>query len=841
MFAFSAQAQAVKHAGVNLGLPSTGGGSGGPFTFVASASGGEDSSGSTVATSSTLNVVTGDVLLTMVSFEDGSGTETVEVTDNGNVNPHTFTSGDDAHETTNLTSVYPLFVTSAATNSAATFTATIKISGVATNRSFKRIIVMQYRPATGATVTKDITGTRESTGNGSTITTGSFSTSGTYTIVCAMQAIYTSGSHSNSTIAGVAAEQTKTQQGAYQWCRTAGAITTQTASTTYSAVRQWSATVLALKSVGGTYVDLVPPADPTDLNGTAGNAQVSLTWSHSNTSDVDHYIVQYDCGSGYVDWSPNPTTTSVTVTGLTNDVSCNFKVSAVDAANNTSEYSGQINRTPTASPVRSAGAPTGTLASGTTSTTISLTTNVSATCKYSTTAGTAYASMANTFSTTGGTSHSTTVSGLSDGNTYHYYVRCTDGSNPNITDYDITFFVLAPVVSNCTDGVNCYCDSAAYTGDTLGLGCEDFEDPGYYLNTSNDWAEATSGDPTNRGSDSSWTIRYGSFQGSQWKSTDPTPRVPPTCGYSICSGAKGDYCSADQGNLVDGAGSDCWGPGINSGACIDIQRGNDVFAENGSLTLTGGTGTNASIGAGNAHFAERIAPSNTCGFTGTFTFPRNVTEVGITQMIALSSNMFTMSVSPYDGPFKHHEWSGNGDSNGSEEHWYMGKIGAGGTSQNPYRPVIFTGSKANCDAMIASATVHVGYPHSAPAFVCPSGDVKALYAADETLFSQATDFPAGQWTCQRAWFSGMGTTNAEMKIWHMNPAGTERLIFHASGMDGTYLVNQYYRRFKYDSYTNLNDSGQSSTPTTETAFRYNDNIHVREGVPVSCATIGFAP
>jgi hypothetical protein len=46
--------------------------------------------------------------------------------------------------------------------------------------------------------------------------------------------------------------------------------------------------------------------------------------------------------------------------------------------------------------------------------------------------------MSNTFSTTGTTSHSKTITGLSDGNTYTYYVRCQDtAGNPNTNDYTI--------------------------------------------------------------------------------------------------------------------------------------------------------------------------------------------------------------------------------------------------------------------------------------------------------------------------------------------------------------------------------------------------------------------
>ena len=93
-------------------------------------------------------------------------------------------------------------------------------------------------------------------------------------------------------------------------------------------------------------------------------------------------------------------------------------------------------------PVRSNGLPTGTLAVGTTQTTLSLTTNENATCRYATTAGVAYASMTNTFTTTGGTTHSTTVSGLTNGGSYNFFVRCQDAAaNANTSDFTIAFAV----------------------------------------------------------------------------------------------------------------------------------------------------------------------------------------------------------------------------------------------------------------------------------------------------------------------------------------------------------------------------------------------------------------
>lgn len=99
----------------------------------------------------------------------------------------------------------------------------------------------------------------------------------------------------------------------------------------------------------------------------------------------------------------------------------------------------------TTPPVRSNGSPSGALSAGTTQTTISLNTDEAATCKYATSAGVSYASMPNTFTTTGSTSHSTTVTGLTNGGSYTYYARCQDKASPtpntNTDDFLISFTV----------------------------------------------------------------------------------------------------------------------------------------------------------------------------------------------------------------------------------------------------------------------------------------------------------------------------------------------------------------------------------------------------------------
>ncbi len=182
----------------------------------------------------------------------------------------------------------------------------------------------------------------------------------------------------------------------------------------------------------------------------AGTTQTTLSLT-TNESATCRYSTT--AGIAYASMPNTFSTTggaghSTTVSGLANGGSYTYYVRCQDGSSNANTddfniaFSVASDTTP---PVRSNGQPTGTLAAGTTQTTISLTTNESATCRYSTTAGVAYASMPNAFSTTGGTSHSTTVSGLTNGGSYTYYVRCVDGaSNANPDDFSIAFSVANP-------------------------------------------------------------------------------------------------------------------------------------------------------------------------------------------------------------------------------------------------------------------------------------------------------------------------------------------------------------------------------------------------------------
>jgi len=186
-----------------------------------------------------------------------------------------------------------------------------------------------------------------------------------------------------------------------------------------------------------------PTADPAGY--TSGD--ITLTFSTTDAlSDVANYKYKLDSGV----YGSNITSPYVLAASGISEGAHTVTIKATDNAGNYREGTVSIYLDKTA-PTISDGMPSGTLSSGTTSASLAVATNKAATCKYSSTTGTSYAAMTNTFSTTGGTSHSTSVSGLSSGSTYHYYVRCQDNAgNPTSSDYTITFSIANP--SSSTTG-----------------------------------------------------------------------------------------------------------------------------------------------------------------------------------------------------------------------------------------------------------------------------------------------------------------------------------------------------------------------------------------------------
>jgi len=200
--------------------------------------------------------------------------------------------------------------------------------------------------------------------------------------------------------------------------------------------------------------DTTPPSTPTNLTATAvSSSQINLTWSAS-TDNVG--VTGYNIYRGGTKIGTSATN-SYSDTTLAASTNYSYTVAAYDAAGNTSAQSSSASATTqavtdTTPPTVTITAPAGQLAANTTQTTLSVTTNESATCAWSNTAGSAFASMT-AFSTTGGTSHTTTLSGLTNGSSYTTYVKCKDTAGNISTDSSTAYSVASGSQGNGTPKV----------------------------------------------------------------------------------------------------------------------------------------------------------------------------------------------------------------------------------------------------------------------------------------------------------------------------------------------------------------------------------------------------
>ncbi len=222
------------------------------------------------------------------------------------------------------------------------------------------------------------------------------------------------------------------------------------------------------------YNDITAPSAISDLAiSSCDSTECIISWTapgdDSTTGTATSYDLRYSTSditsdadfnsASLVTGEPNPsvagTLETETVTGLQSGTRYYFALKTADEVPNISsisnvpsELTSSIDSTPAS---LSNGSPSGTLTAGTTSTTISVSSNESATCKYATTSGVVYSSMINVFSTTGGTTHSSVITDLGDDTTYNYYIRCSDANgNVNTTDFTISFSVAEESTPVCT-------------------------------------------------------------------------------------------------------------------------------------------------------------------------------------------------------------------------------------------------------------------------------------------------------------------------------------------------------------------------------------------------------
>jgi fibronectin type 3 domain-containing protein len=186
--------------------------------------------------------------------------------------------------------------------------------------------------------------------------------------------------------------------------------------------------------VNGTPVAPVqPPPTPAGLAATAGNAQVSLSWTAS-TGATSYNVKRSTASGGPYATIASPAITSFADTTVTNGTKYFYVVSAVDSGGE-SANSAEVNGTPVA-PVQSPPTPTG-LAATARNAQVSLTWNASTgatsyNVKRSTASGGPYATIASPTTT------SFTDTTVANGTTYFYVVSAVNGSGESANSAQVS-------------------------------------------------------------------------------------------------------------------------------------------------------------------------------------------------------------------------------------------------------------------------------------------------------------------------------------------------------------------------------------------------------------------
>lgn len=400
-----------------------------------------------------------------------------------------------------------------------------------------------------------------------------------------------------------------------------------------------------------------------------------------------------------------------------------------------------------------------------------------------------------------------------------------DGVDMPIFQLALAFLLLlaAPAwagAESCTDGVDCFCDRIEDSEDPIYdanvVFCEDFENLAYYEDVPGAWYKASGG---YRGHAAAWRIPYSSpfTECAGWAHGDP---ADPTLG--ITCNAPGSTCGTAEWHPTD-----LWQS--NDRACIDVMRNGDFSIEVPSIDPPLRPNGASGVFDGQQSFAYRNAPGRTGGGLGEAQFGSTLTDIGITMAVGYSSNFEDLSANLFrDGaPWKHEQWR---NTFGNIDSFFMINVGVGPTTVNPFRPVIIYapgGTQSQCETSISQADIILGH------LGCNS--VSMQFGADESVYTQSTDWPWGTWGCVQLYVKGMDTSNMKYKTWF-----NERLITHIENLDPQMLgVKNGLTGMFWNHYANRNYPPNGFPLSTETAYRYSDNVVVTSAEPVSCTALGF--
>jgi len=543
-------------------------------------------------------------------------------------------------------------------------------------------------------------------------------------------------------------------------------------------------------------------------------------------------------------------------------------------------------------PNRTNPVPTTTQAVGTTNVNIEIDTSVNADCEYNTVGSLDYGDPLSTAFTTGqGTQeHLTNVTGLSDGTTFDYYIRCQDTTTlePNPDDFLLQVTVDAPL------GV---VNLVANPGDTsVGLGWNDSLNTLDHDHWKVEW-KLTS-DPDIPGS---------------WNDNGDASSSSATV-TSLTNGVSHDFRVADC-DLAE-ASCSAWvtettTPEVNSGACTDgvdcfcdrvndsgdsIYDANTIFCEDfedpsledrtvdpgaqGSsgwfLKYPGQVGecfSQATYGSwvvegpeaefcvnvvqpgacdnpdpdcvhdGNASAGFKFRPGRGGGFMGTALFSENTTTFGATIIKKYSTNFVDVGF-----PIKTDEFSRSG---GKAAHCFFGCNTtnlANITDPEPNNPLstVNPGSMAIGTSLACAENASCYGTGSGGTIGRKCNDYPAntscsasMHFTPEPTTWDTGDWPLGDWACLQFHIAGWGTSNGTIRFWRNGVLQGTRTGVNLTDMrDGENSIGQ----LAWNNYYNGAGTPQGYDPGLEKAYTYEDNVHVTKGPePISCAAAGWTP
>lgn len=356
---------------------------------------------------------------------------------------------------------------------------------------------------------------------------------------------------------------------------------------------------------------------------------------------------------------------------------------------------------------------------------------------------------------------------------------------------------------------------------------------GGYCQNDSDW----------RGANGYWLCTHGTTgSGTCWEGGEPaSPLYGDPCGNTgfQCDCPVAIWTPGDKWNAGTDAGiavwkdNDTWNteeaslpsagplcPDGSRGACDDFQVGGIRIPPGGSMT----------IGTSVWHVNNPSWP-NTAG---------DIDHFGYTYITGYSSTIDDPPCDPGSGrcsmlyaPWKHTEWSTGMGGYRDFQPFFLGQSDSGGVSKFPTGGFIIPEAPcsipAECSSFYSSCSNSTTMSATEGQVNCPSGWTGTLfYWSADSSYDQATNFPWDTQHCIQVELKGIGGSTT---------AG--HLIVKIDGVTYVEIVNMdlsHQNGFTgavFDGYSNTN-TNENDYHSVETVYRYEDNMHVRQGPPPPC-------